>query len=248
MVSCTVEDGSKNAGIFVHKGRIELGDVNLEPLSRYTAGLKNATYTRSGVAVYNQDDKTGGLWETVDLDDVVGLNIPMSRTIVINEGKSWEPIVSSYPTGCPTHFSTALWLVNSEKKTDYKVYIARPMDTDAENLILTIGAKEYNILQADERTLAISEQSPYWGGRTGNGGMHLFVSTYTLSEPITFDGNIKEFDCERDAYDWLIEQFRDTFGESVNQNLYTHGQAIFAQPMEYLSDLVKERDELYGDN
>lgn len=116
MVSCTVEDGSKNAGIFVHKGRIELGDVNLEPLSRYTSGLKNATYTRSGVAVYNQDDKTGGLWETVDLDDVVGLNIPMSRTIVINEGKSWEPIVSSYPTGCPTHFSTALWLVNSEKK------------------------------------------------------------------------------------------------------------------------------------
>lgn len=249
MVSCSDDDDNNGAWSFVNNGKIEIKDINLDPLSRYTTGLKNATYTRSGVALYNKDEQSGGLWEAEDIYEQLGLSVPMPRTIVVNQGKSWEPIVTSHPTGCPTYFSTALWLVNSANKTDYEVYIARNMETDAANLILKIGAKEYNILQADEQTLTLSQQSQYWVGRTGNGGMQLFVATYTLSEPIIFDdGDIKEFADERDAYNWLIELFRDTFGESVNENLYRHGQVTFDQSMIYLSDLVKERDELFGEN
>lgn len=247
--ACSDDDGNNGAGSFVNKGKLEIKDINLDPLSRYTTGMKNATYTRSGVAFYNKDDKTDGLWEAEEIYENPGVSVPLPQTIVVNKGKSWEPIVTSHPTGCPTYFSTALWLVNSANKTDYHVYIARDMETDAANLILKIGTENYNILQADEQTLALSQQSQYWAGRTGNGGMYLFVATYTLSEPITFDdGDIKEFADERDAYNWLIEQFSDTFGESANQNQYTHGQVIFNQPMIYLSDLVKERDELYGEN
>lgn len=231
---------------FVQDGGIVTGKINLDALSRHTSGLKDATYTLENFETFNMDDYTNGLWEKKDLRLYDGWEMPMPRRIAVIAGEYWEPIRTfSLSTG-PTRFGIALDLIERVEHKDYSIYIKKKMATDDVDKTLTIGHRKYGILYADDEALVLSYEYPYYGGRTHNGGLEMIVTSYSLSDPLQFEGTVMDFDSETAAYDWIIEVFRNKFGESVNRNDYYNGVAILDYPMFYLEEIIAERDLLGG--
>lgn len=231
---------------FVKKGEVTQGKIDINTLSRFTTDLKDATYTLEDFAVYNMDDYSNGLWEELDTRTLDGWSLPMSRTIVVKDGISWEPIITFTSHSGPSCFGIALDLIERVEGKDYSVFIKKAINIDVEKLTVSIGNREYGILLADGAAMVLSYEYPYYGGRTHNGGLEMCVASYSLSEPLEFDDTAMAYDSETEAYDWLIDVFGKTFGDSVNLNDYYNGAIILTNPMFYLSDLIAERDRLSG--
>ncbi len=242
VTSCSDEPASVTKFNPVKKGEMVQGKVDFEVLSRYEAALEDATYTCVDFSLYRKDDLTAGKWE-LDTDEYVGFESSIPTPIVMRDGKVWNPIeLFSSSTG-PTAFATALSAVNTTLGKEYKVYAVRPFAVNAEDYTLTLDGRKYGILSADDTSLILSYVSKYYGGRTGNGGEDLEVGFYEKSAPLQFnDGKDLGFDSVVEAYDWLIELFRDTFGEKVNLNDIYAPHVYLDNPDFYLERLEQERD------
>lgn len=232
-------------GTYVDNGQVVQGPVDFNVLTQYSGGLVDATYTISGVEVYNKDDFSNGNWELFDYTAYCGWELQVPTRLVVKSGVCWSPIKTFTLVDGPLVFGMILELYNRVKEKDYQVYITRELTIDQQNKKLNIGNSTYGILHADTDSLVLAYEVSYDGGRTHNGGQHMTIGKYALSEPYTFEGTILAFNTERDAYDWLIELFRSTFGESVNLNEYTQGAIIFDNPMLSLAQLIAERDLIY---
>lgn len=225
----------------VQNGQIVQGKIDFSVFSRFSSALEDATYSKTEGSLYNMDGMTDGKWE--DAGILVGFTSVTPSSIVVRDGKIWKPIHLFSSSFGPTAFSIAINAVNKKLRKEYYAYAARPFDVNVDECTLTIDEIVYGIIEADTDNLILSFVSNYVGGRTGS-GQHLEVARYEKTAPLTFDdGKNLGFDSVVEAYDWLIQLFRDTFGDSVNRNELYAPDIILDEPYFYLSALEAERDK-----
>lgn len=243
VVSCSDEPEAGTKFKPVKNGQLVQGSVDFEVLSRYEASLEDATYTMNKYEWYEMDELSAGKWEQLNPADFCGSSAMVPSSIVVRDGKAWEPMQMFRSSTGPTAFGTALAAVKKKLDTEYDVYIVTPFSVDTDECTLTLDGRKFKITSADSETLVLSFVSSYYGGRTGNGGHHLDIGFYEKSAPLTFnDGKDLGFDSVGEAYDWLIELFRDTFGEEVNRNDLYAPYIYYDKPYFYLSTLEYEKE------
>lgn len=229
---------------FVKKGKlVAAGEIDYNILSRYTTALKEATYTLNKFEHYFQDDWTSGKWERQD-QLLLGYLPVIPNEIVIKDGACWESFRPQIEHGYNEYIS-ALFALKQATGKDYNVLMKRNLAINESANEITIGDYTYGLLLADSDHLVIDLTYDYYDGRTGNGGKYLEIASYSLSEPFVVKGEMVVVGSLREAYDWLIESFRERFGESVDVNKYMTS-AQLTEPMVYLSDLIAERDYYIG--
>lgn len=242
--SCSDEPADVKSYEPVKNGQIVQGPVDLNALSRYESALEDATYTRSYYSLYRMDEWTNNRWEP-ETDDLIGYYPSTPSSIVVLDGKVWTPIRLSSSACGPSAFSTALGALNTKLETKYYVYVVRPFEVNVEEYTLTLNGSKYDILTAFNDNLVLSSISDYSGGRTGNGGRYLEIGFYEKTEPLSLnESNDLGFDSVTEAYNWMIEQFHENFGEKVNLNKLYYPQIILDNPHFYLSTLEAERDNV----
>lgn len=242
--SCSDEPANINNFEPVKNGKIVQGSVDFTVLSRYESALEDATYTQSGYSLYNMDEWSNNKWE-LETEELIGFSCSTPSSIVVREGKVWTPMLLFSSATGPTAFSTAIHAINTKLNTKYYVYVVRPFKVDVENCTLVINRSKFDILTASNDNLVLSYISRYGGGRTGNGGKFLEVGFYEKSDPLALnESKDLGFDSEAEAYDWLIGQFQETFGEKVNLNMLYSPEIILDNPYFYLSSLEAERDRI----
>lgn len=243
LVGCSNDEPTKdwsNPDSYVSKNKIVAGDIDYSILSRYSASLKDATYTCASFEFYDRDDENDG--EFIKPEGMIGLECTMPRQLIIKEGRCWEAMKLFSPVTGPRCFCTALALVNAAENKDYNVFIKHDLVVDQSAGNLSIGSANYGILHADDNNLVLSEKYRSYKDSTHKTSEGFLICVYTLSEPFKVKGTPATFDSTKEAYDWLIELFRKNFGESVNRNDLYDGEVILDYPMFYLSDLIDERD------
>lgn len=239
---CSCEEEIIDSSKAVRNGKLTQGDVNFSLLCDLRDGLEDGTLSKTDFEMYNKDEQTAGKWEFFDYREFLGLEFSTPGKIVISEGKAWEHVQTFSCSEGPTHFAIALNAVNKKLRKNYSAYVSRDFAVDEESKSLSIGETNFGIVAANNKGVILSFVYDYYGGRTHNGGQHLEIATYELSEPLSFGDESLRFNTTAEAYDWLIDTFRDTFGEEVDLNKLYAGQVMLDRPIFLLSDLISERD------
>lgn len=200
-------------------------DYNSRSFADMVVTTSDITLTRTEVESYQKDDLTGDDWEKFDYREYDGFSIPGPDMIVVKDGKMYTRI-KSWP---PTRFSTALGLLISVGvvNRDCDILISRDYDLDESSI--TVAGRKLNIKNIKKGKMWLTTIENYYGGRTGNGGQNLYVMTYEIGG--SYKNECCRFESIEEAYTWVIEAFRERFGEEVNLNNYTGGMAILDQPM-----------------
>lgn len=194
--------------------------------------------------MYNKDGQTGGKWEWFNYKEHIGLSYATPSNIIISDGKVWEHVETFSCSEGPTRYAIALSAINRSLNKKYGAYVATDFKVDEEARTVSIGKDSYNIVAANTKGIILSYTYQYLGGRTHNGGERLEIATYELAEPFAFDNEKLRFNTTAEAYDWLIDLFRDTFGEEVNLNKIYAGSVILDHPIFSVEDLIAERDRI----
>lgn len=239
---CSCEEETSDSFEAVKKGKLRQGEVNFTTLIRLHDGLEDGVLSRIDFKMYNNDEQTGGKWEFFDHTDYVGLSPVTPGTVIISGGKVWMHVETFSCSEGPTYFAQALSAVNKTLKRNYGAYVAHNFAVDQDTKSFSIGDTQFGIVASSTNSLKLSFISDYLGGRTHKGGQHLEVSTYKLAEPFIFDSDRLRFDSTYEAYEWLIDIFRATFGEEVNLNQIYAGLIILDQPILSIDKLIAERD------
>ena len=215
-------------------------------LARIVAGDEDATLVRSEIALYNMDGLTAGEWESVSLEDMVGFSAVTPSVITLHAGKSWHEVAPFSESMGPSRFGMALAVLSAAHGKDYKAYTPAPAVLDVDASTLQLGVATFPLSAVSAQELTLEYVSSYSGGRTPEtGGSHKEVSVYTFAATGTFDkADALRFDTTIEAYDWLISEFSNTFGDRVNLNDYFWQWVILDNPYFYLTDLLHERDAL----
>lgn len=204
-------------------------DYSSRSFAKLVDPASETTLTFSDIKSYMKDDLTNGDWEEFDLSDYVGWSLPAPTLIVVKGGKMYTEMKRWSSANGPTHFSTALGLLMKTKAIprDTEILISRDFNIEA-NLIYDCGTS-LNIKNIKGDKMWLTTIEDYDGGRTHNGGQHLYVMTYDIGG--TYAESCYRFDTVEDAYAWVIEKFKARFGEEVNLNNYTDGMAILTYPI-----------------
>lgn len=215
--------------INTHNPLLPDADYNSRSFVDMVSPASDITLSRSETECYMKDGQTGDAWEKFNFMDYVGGSLPGPNLIVVKDGKMYTPITRWNSTYGPTRFSTALGLLTQARVVDRdsEIMISRPYDL-GENYITVSGTK-LSIKNIKDGKMWLTTIMDYQGGRTGEGGQHLYVMTYNMGD--RYKEKCYQFDSIEDAYAWLIDAFRTHFGEEVNLNDYTAGMAILDQPM-----------------
>lgn len=219
-------------------------DYNSRSFAEMLAPASDITLTRTEIESYMKDDQTGDDWEKFDFTEYDGLSIPGPDVIVVKDGKMYTRINRWSSAYGPTRFSTALGLLIKvgEVNRDWDVLISRDYDLDESSI--TVSGTKLNIKNIKKGKMWLTTVEQYLGGRTGNGGYHLYIMTYRIDG--RFGDECYQFDSIEEAYEWVIAAFRDRFGEEVNLNDYTGGMAILDHPM-FNAGMIEEELQQYRD-
>lgn len=232
---------------FVKDGALVQGTVDAGLFEKYCDGTADAAFVRTDYFLFNMDALSDGKWEQISTLRCGG-GPTSPKTLVFNDGKSWEPVREHDGTMCPTYFSVALNALNRKLGKHYAAYVSRALEFNSVENVLTTNGLSLNVIAADDNGFALSYSYDYMGGRTGVGGKELEIFKYEPADrdarDVFADPAVLCFDNDRDAYDWLIVLFHDTFGDRANLNDIYAGIAIFDNPYLNLSDLEAERDSL----
>lgn len=204
-------------------------DYNSRSFADMVVTTSDITLSRTEIESYRKDDLTGDDWEQYDYTEYDGLSIPGPDIIVVKDGKMYTRINRWSSSYGPTRFSTALGLLikTGVVNRDWDILISRDYDLDESSI--TVAGTKLNIKNIKKGKMWLTTIENYYGGRTGNGGQDLYVMTYDIGG--SYKNECYRFDSIEEAYIWVIEAFRDRFGEEVNLNNYTGGMAILDQPM-----------------
>lgn len=224
---------------YVKNGELQQGAIDFAYGTDAVPCIKDATYTLHSIGLFMKDDLTNGRWEKSEPGD--GWTCPVKQIIVVRGAYCWEHIDDCSPATGPTRFAVALAALNNRLGKNYIPYIRKNISFDPDETTVSIRGRKYGLLLASDSNMTIAHESNYYGGRTHNGGISLTIATYTASAPLEFDDTTLAFDSETDAYNWLIDFFRTTFGESADLNKCFDG-IILDHPMLRLDDIVRERD------
>ena len=239
MTACSDDPQSSedkaNPKNFVKKGKIVQGEIDYNVLSRYSTALKDATYSLKNSNWYAVKNER---WTNID-GGILG-DSPLPSTIILKEGTCWESMKLFRSSSGPSKFAVVLDLIYRTDGKDYKVFIKKDISIDETTSTITLGSSKFYLLLADEMNLVIYPD--YNKAYDEGDGCYVPIGNYSTSEPFEIKGRPVAFDSTKDAYDWIIDAFRDKFGESVDRNKYYQGEIVLEQPMLYLSDLISERD------
>ncbi len=196
-------------------------DYDSRAFTEMMSPTTDLTLTRKNVKTYSKDDYTNGKWEEYDWRDYDGASIPGPNLMVVKNGKIYtSPVLFTSATG-PTALSTAIYLLQRTGKIDENRTLLVSRDFSLTENSITVNGTTLHIKNLKGNKLWLSLVSDFYGGRTGNGGQHLYVMQYDQSGP--FGDNTYKFDSVEDLYAWAIDLFRERFGESVNRNYYLTG-------------------------
>lgn len=221
-------------------------DYNSRSFADMVVPASDLTLTRTAIESYNKDDRTGGDWEKYDYRELIGGSIPGPDLIVVKDGKMYTPIERWSSAYGPTHFSTGLGLLIKKGVVERgrEVLISREYNLGESSI--TVSGTQLCIKNIKNGKMWLTTISEYAGGQTGNGGQHLYVMTYNMGNSYTDE--CYRFDSIEDAYTWVIDAFRENFGEEVNLNYYTDGMAWLDQPMFNVSMIEEELQKYRAGN
>lgn len=203
-------------------------DYNSSLFSDIFTSDAEITLSLSGVEVYRKDDLTGDGWEKFDYGLMEGFSIPVPHRFVFKEGKVYAPLATWDCAYGPARLSMALALLARKGvvKQDAEVLVSRGF-TLGESA-MTVSDRDYKVKNIKDGKIWLTSSDKYAGGRTGNGGQHLYVTTFNIGSD--YADNWYRFDSVEDAYAWVIEAFKEHYGDEVNLNDYTGGAIIFDKP------------------
>ncbi len=226
----------------VQHGSLVQGKVVPASIEPYADGRMDGTFTRRNFTLYDKKAQTGGKW-VAQTELLIGYSLSVPSRFVFEDGCAWEEIMTFSSSTGPTAFGTALDAVNRKLYKKYTPLIGRKLSFDPVRNTLTVGKTSYRVMAADQKGFVLAFTSDYITSG-GNGGQYLETGSYEPAAQVNFDGeSYLRFDSETEAYDWLIDLFRDTFGEEVNLNTLYNG-VILDNPYFNISALESERDRL----
>lgn len=225
--SCSSDGDAPNAVETVNP-ELPDPDYNSSLFSNIFTSGAEMTLSLAEVETYLKDDRTGDGWEKFDYRLMDGFGIPVPHLLVFKEGKVYTPLAKWHSAYGPTRFSTALALLAKKGvvKKDAEVLISRGF-TLGESA-MTVSGRDYKVKNINVGKIWLTSSDKYVGGRTGNGGQHLYVTTFNIGAD--YGDNWYRFDSVEDAYAWVIESFKEHYGDEVNLNNYTGGAIIFDNP------------------
>lgn len=227
-VACLSSCSSDEPALDTRNPLLPDSDYDSRALTEMLSPSTSITLTRDKIESYRKDAQTNGEWELYDWTEYIGGSVPGPRFMSVMDGKIYTEITRWSSAYGPTHFSTALGLLIQKKvvNRDWPVLISREYELTESSI--TVDGNLLNIKNIKEQTMWVSIVEEYWGGRTGEGGHHLYLMSYNMGDQIE---NAYRFDTIEEAYTWVIGLFREHFGEEVNLNHYTDGMAILDRPM-----------------
>lgn len=215
------------------KGKIDKSAIDV--LSRQGSV---ATYERVDVQLYNKDAWSKGKWEEVDLSDYVGWSPSLPATLVFQDGQLWRELQLFFSWG--PHVLSAPWNAYL-RATGNKIslYTAPKFYYDEAEQTFDVGDyANYDVIDFTDSKLTLSATSTYYGGRTGEGGEHLEMLSYRITDPVILDGpDVKAFATTKEAYRYILDCAREEFGRYIDLNDIYYPSVIFDDPIIDLDEI-----------
>lgn len=215
--------------INTHNPLLPDNDYNSRSFVDLVRPASDITLTRSEIESYMKDGLTGDAWEKFDFTEYYGGGVPGPDLIVVKDGKMYTPITRWSSAYGPTRFSTGLAFLIRAGVVGRGCEILISRDYDLGENHITVSGTDLSIKNIKDGKMWLSTITEYLGGRTGEGGQQLYVMTYDMGD--CYKDECCRFDSIEEAYAWLIEAFREHYGEEVNINDYTGGMVILDRPM-----------------
>lgn len=144
---------------------------------------------------------------------------PFRNDVIIENGKSWTPMLSSTKAGL-TEFSKVITKIGLIRKMEYKVYIKHDLVFDEDSRKLTLEGPDgnnYQLLNATDKYMSVSVDIPYYDSNHNITGRETKIALYEICATTPFGGDIYGFDSRESAYDWLIELYSSVYGNLAEQ-------------------------------
>lgn len=218
--SCNMEDDLTGSG-----------QIQDNYVSQLVNAVETGAYVATEVSLY--DCPTGETeWEEIDLMGYYGWSAQTPGILILDNGKAHTPVSFFSCSHGPDVFSW-LWYSYVKKTYEQSIYMGQQVSYDSESNILKIGNIKYEVLEFTQNSLVLAYDSPYGGGKTGNGGLHREIRKYKSDNSMKVDSKtIYSFDSMFEVYHFVIDKGHELFGERVNLNSIYKNQIIF--PQDYL--------------
>lgn len=216
-------------------------DFDAGAFASFVNPSSNMYLTRTDIKTY---EKLAGnsKWKEFDLSEMIGGDTPGPSSLLVKEGKIYTPLVTfSCATG-PTRICMAMYALGVAGKIDGDRPVMIKREYTLSGNKLTINGEDLYVKNQKEGSLWLSAIIGTIQGGEATEGSDLYVMKY---DETAIPGEFYKFDNVDAVYNWVLEAFRETFGEEVNLNKYLTG-AILDNPMLTTSEIKQELDDFHN--
>jgi len=205
------------------------GNIDNTFMNSLARGTTSVTFTWDDILEYEMDykeyQKGERKWEDVT-GKYIGGALPGFGKLIILNGCSWSPVSLTDPTtSCPSMIS-AVWPIYCRLTGfDKEVYVACPIEFDAEKKTLKVDDCIYNIEKAEGDNMILSTESVFYRSdeREGLVPSHarkyvIFYKKATMESPDM--DKVIYFDSNKEAQIAMVVMLREYFGDKINLNSY----------------------------
>lgn len=208
------------------------GKVDGDFLNSLARGETSVTFSKNGTKGYVMDyasyQNGTGKWDEAPKGQLGGAGLGYDKLVIIN-GRTWSPLELYDKSTLAPSLLVIPWKAFC-KETGYNksVYVACPMEFDAESKSLKIGELTYSVEKAEGNELTLSMIGHIYQINDQTGDFEITEASKTLlfykkAAMETPDMNqVAYFDSEKDAKLGMIAMLREHFGDVIDLNHYGH--------------------------
>lgn len=211
-------------------------DYDVAEFVSYVNPSSNRYLIRTDVKSYEKFGDNSA-WKEFDFSEYIGGSVPGPSSLLIRDGRIFTPLVTFSSLTGPTRLSMAIYILGAVGKIDKNRIFMVDRDYDLSGNRLTLNSEELYVKNQKRSFLWLSAMSEIIRGDSK--GFWLYVLKYNETAPEEF----YEFDNVEAVYTWVLEAFRERFGEKVNLNDY-QSIAILDYPM-LTADEIEQELERY---
>lgn len=208
------------------------GNVDGNFLNALARGETSVTFSKKDSKSYEMDYAAylngTGKWDDEPKDQLGGGGLGYDKLVIIN-GRTWSPLeLYDKSTLAPSLLVTPWKVFCKETGYNKDVYVACPMEFDAESKSLKIGELTYSVEKAEGNELTLSRIGQIYQINDQTGDFEITkayktVVFYKKAAMETPDMNqVVYFDSEKDAKLGMIAMLREHFGDIIDLNHYGH--------------------------
>lgn len=191
----------------------------VDVFQRIASGEISATYTSTGVKLFNKNSETGNQWKEIDLSELAGWQSSLPYDIHIKDGSCWLRY-NLFPLSGPNPLYEPWEAYCKKKGISSDLYISYPITLSEDGKTFKIGHHEYTIDHGNSSGISFSS---YWEHSVypdllpdGNyeTGYSREAHTYTAGKLTLPDlSTILWYESEKEMFTDLLRRIRDEFGD-----------------------------------